>query len=473
METLMFGQKQTSQPDIAAPQASAPATTAAVSPVPEGRTVTTSPVRRTLAEGNEALVRSDLFRIIRNGVFTSMNVSAAVGKTRDQMKPGVEQLVLEIAGHERLNITISEQSQIVSELLNDMFGVGPIEPLLADDSVTDVLVNGPDQVYVERHGRLELTPYKFRDNAHVVNVAQRIAASVGRRVDESSPMVDARLADGSRVNVILPPLAIHGACIAIRKFSKRNITLHRMAQQGNMSVQMSDVLKLASACRLNIIVSGGTGSGKTTLLNALSHFIGDGERVITIEDAAELQLQQPHVVSLETRPENAEGLGGVAQRDLVRNALRMRPDRIILGETRGPEAFDVLQAMNTGHDGSMTTIHANTPRDAITRLESMVMMANGNLPLVSIRRQIASAVHLLVQIERMRDGVRRVTRITELVGMEGDVIITQDLFTFRYDASAYNEEVKGVFETAALRPSFCERAAYYGVEDALLEAMRP
>jgi pilus assembly protein CpaF len=324
METLMFGQKQTSQPDIAAPQASAPATTAAVSPVPEGRTVTTSPVRRTLAEGNEALVRSDLFRIIRNGVFTSMNVSAAVGKTRDQMKPGVEQLVLEIAGHERLNITISEQSQIVSELLNDMFGVGPIEPLLADDSVTDVLVNGPDQVYVERHGRLELTPYKFRDNAHVVNVAQRIAASVGRRVDESSPMVDARLADGSRVNVILPPLAIHGACIAIRKFSKRNITLHRMAQQGNMSVQMSDVLKLASACRLNIIVSGGTGSGKTTLLNALSHFIGDGERVITIEDAAELQLQQPHVVSLETRPENAEGLGGVAQRGVPKRLMYCR-----------------------------------------------------------------------------------------------------------------------------------------------------
>ncbi|MGF6902254.1 CpaF family protein [Paraburkholderia sp. GAS348] len=469
----MFGQKQPPQPDALETQADTGARLIAVPPVRADAALATLPERPALAEGNEALVRSDLFRIIRNGVFTSMNASAAVGKTREQMKPGVEQLVLEIAAHERLNITISEQGQIVSELLNDMFGVGPIEPLLADDSVTDVLVNGPDQVYVERHGRLELTPYKFRDNAHVVNVAQRIAAGVGRRVDESSPMVDARLADGSRVNVILPPLAIHGACIAIRKFSKRNITLHRMAQQGNMSVQMSNVLKLASTCRLNIIVSGGTGSGKTTLLNALSHFIGDRERVITIEDAAELQLQQPHVVSLETRPENAEGLGGVAQRDLVRNALRMRPDRIILGETRGPEAFDVLQAMNTGHDGSMTTIHANTPRDAITRLESMVMMANGNLPLMSIRRQIASAVHLLVQIERMRDGVRRVTRITELVGMEGDVIITQDLFTFRYDASAYNEEVKGVFETAALRPAFCERAAYYGVEDALLEAMAP
>jgi pilus assembly protein CpaF len=358
-------------------------------------------------------------------------------------------------------------------LLNDMFGLGPIEPLLADDTITDVLVNGPDQVWVERHGRLELTNCKFRDNTHVTNVAQRIAAGVGRRVDESSPMVDARLADGSRVNVVLPPLAIHGASISIRKFSKRNITLHRMSQQGNMSGAMATVLKLASTCRLNVIVSGGTGSGKTTLLNALSHFIGHGERTVTIEDAAELQLVQPHVVSLETRPENAEGLGAVTQRDLVRNALRMRPDRIILGETRGSEAFDVLQAMNTGHDGSMTTIHANTPRDGITRLESMVMMANGNLPLLSIRRQIASAVHMIVQIERMRDGMRRVTRITELVGMEGEVIITQDLFTFRYDASAYSEEVKGVFETGAVRPAFAARAAYYGLEDALLEAMRP
>jgi pilus assembly protein CpaF len=387
--------------------------------------------------GNETLVRSELFKTIRTGVFSLMNASAAVGRTREQMKLGVEQLVVEIAEREHLNITIAEQ------------------------------------VYVERHGRLELTPFKFRDNTHVINVAQRIAAGVGRRVDESSPMVDARLADGSRVNVVLPPLAIHGATISIRKFSKRNITLHRMAQQGNMSQQMANLLKLASTCRLNIIVSGGTGSGKTTLLNALSHFIGLGERTITIEDAAELQLVQPHVVSLETRPENAEGLGGVAQRDLVRNALRMRPDRIILGETRGPEAFDVLQAMNTGHDGSMTTIHANTPRDGITRLESMVMMANGNLPLLSIRRQIASAVHLIVQIERMRDGMRRVTRITELVGMEGDVIITQDLFTFRYDATAYSEEVKGVYESALVRPAFSARAAYYGLEDALLEAMRP
>ncbi|TCF97424.1 secretion system protein E, partial [Paraburkholderia strydomiana] len=424
-------------------------------------------------EGSDALVRSELFRVVRDGVLGAINASVVVGRTREQMAPMVEQLVASVSEHERLNVTTSEQRQIVFELLNDMFGLGPIEPLLMDETISDVLVNGPDQVYVERHGRLELTPYKFRDNAHVISIAQRIAAGVGRRVDESSPMVDARLADGSRVNVVLPPLAIHGASISIRKFSKRNITLHRMAQQGNMSPAMATVLKLASTCRLNIIVSGGTGSGKTTLLNALSHFIGHGERTVTIEDAAELRLVQPHVVSLETRPENAEGLGGVTQRDLVRNALRMRPDRIILGETRGAEAFDVLQAMNTGHDGSMTTIHANSPRDGITRLESMVMMANGNLPLLSIRRQIASAVHMIVQIERMRDGMRRVTRLTELVGMEGDVIITQDLFTFAYDASAYSEEVKGVYQCAAVRPSFAPRAAYYGLEDALMEAMKP
>jgi len=423
-------------------------------------------------DAGESLIRSETFKTIRAAVFATMNMSAALMSTRDQVRVGIEQITLDVVGRERMSVTQTEQNLIVNEILNDMFGVGPIEPLLADDTVTDILVNGPDQVYVERHGRLELTDLKFRDDAHVISVAKRIAAAIGRRVDESSPMVDARLADGSRVNVVLPPLSLKGACIAIRKFSKLNITLQRMAAQGNLSSAMANVLEIASACRLNIVISGGTGSGKTTLLNALSHFIDERERVLTIEDAAELQLQQPHVVSLETRPENAEGTGGVSQRDLVRNALRMRPDRIILGETRGAEAFDVLQAMNTGHDGSMTTIHANTPRDAITRLESMVMMANGNLPLLSIRRQIASAVNVILQIERMRDGVRRVTRITELAGMEGDVIITQDLFNFRYDSSSFGEEVKGVFECSSLRPVFADRAAYYGLEETLQEAMR-
>ncbi|WP_050454314.1 CpaF family protein [Candidatus Burkholderia verschuerenii] len=450
-------------------EATAPAASASA-PMPEP-SWTMAEARRAAPPSSEPMVRSAVFRAVRTGVFASMNASAAVGKTRDQMRGTVEQMVATVAEREYLNVTMAVQKLMVEELLNDMFGLGPIEPLLADESVTDVLVNGPDQVFVERRGRLELTPYKFRDNLHVITVAQRIANVAGRRVDESSPMVDARLADGSRVNVVLPPLALKGAAISIRKFPKRKITLDIMVEQANLSANMAKLLKLASLCRLNIVVAGGTGSGKTTLLNALSYHIGDGERIVTIEDAAELHLQQPHVVSLEMRPENTEGLGGVNQRDLVRNSLRMRPDRIILGETRGPEAFDVLQAMNTGHDGSMTTIHANTPRDAITRLESMVTMANGNLPLMSIRRQIASAVHMFVQIERMRDGLRRITRITELVGMEGDVIITQDLFTFCYDATAFGEKVKGNFERQSIRPAFYERATYYGVQDAMMEAM--
>ncbi len=419
----------------------------------------------------QTLIRSDAFRLIRARVLSQMNVSAAVMQTREQAQIELTRTVAGIIESERLKMAMAEQSQIIDEMLNDMFGVGPIEPLLADESVTDILVNGADQVYVERYGKLELTPLKFRDNAHVVNVAQRIAASVGRRVDESSPMVDARLPDGSRVNVVLPPLAIKGACIAIRKFAKRDITLARMTAHGSLSRAMARTLEIASACRLNIVISGGTGSGKTTLLNAMSHFIDVRERIVTIEDAAELQLQQPHVVSLETRLENAEGAGAVSQRDLVRNALRMRPDRIILGETRGPEAFDVLQAMNTGHDGSMTTIHANTPRDAITRLESMVIMANGNLPLISIRRQIASAVQLIVQTERMRDGVRRITHITEIVGLEGDVILTQDLFTFKYDDGATTEHVRGRFEGTSLRPAFAAQAAHFGLEESLLKAI--
>ncbi|WP_437437787.1 CpaF family protein [Trinickia violacea] len=423
-------------------------------------------------DSHEELIRSERFETIRAAVFASMNLSAALMKSRGEVRAGIDEIARHAIEREQLKITGSEQVQIVDAILNDMFGVGPIEPLLADDTVTDILVNGADQVYVERQGKLELTPLKFRDDAHVVNVAQRIAAAVGRRVDESSPMVDARLADGSRVNVVLPPIAMRGPSISIRKFAKRDITLARMAQQGNLSPAILQVLKIACMCRLNVVISGGTGSGKTTLLNAMSQHIEAHERIVTIEDAAELQLQQPHVVSLETRPENTEGTGGVSQRDLVRNALRMRPDRIILGEIRGPEAFDVLQAMNTGHDGSMTTIHANTPRDAISRLESMVMMANANLQLLSIRRQIASAVHLIVQIERMRDGMRRITRITEIVGMEGDVVISQDLFAFRQNAGASLDDVTGAFESTSIRPAFAARAAYYGVEDALIEALR-
>lgn len=352
-----------------------------------------------------------------------------------------------------------------------MVGLGPLEPLLRDDTITDIMVNGPYRVYIERRGKLELTDVQFRDHAHLMNVAQRIATRVGRRVDETSPICDARLEDGSRVNIIAPPLAIDGCAISIRKFSRKSITLDTMVRQQNISEPLAKVLKIAAACRLNIVISGGTGSGKTTMLNALSQLIDHGERIVTIEDAAELQLQQPHVVRLETRPPNLEGQGEVTMRDLVKNALRMRPDRIICGEVRGPEALDMLQAMNTGHDGSMCTLHANTPREAITRIENMVMMATASLPTKAIRQQIVGAVNLIIQVARMRDGVRRVTHVTELVGMEGDVVTTQDLFTYEYQGEGRDGLLIGTFKAHPVRPHFLKRAAYYGLDRALMAAM--
>jgi pilus assembly protein CpaF len=411
------------------------------------------------------------FDFIRKRLFARINVSAAVLSGRERLEREIGPVVAEIASAERLRMTSEEQERIVDLLLDDMFGLGPIEPLLADDTVTDILVNGPGQIYIERRGLLELTSIVFRDNDHVVNVAQRIAASIGRRVDETSPMVDARLADGSRVNIVLPPLAIDGACISIRKFSRRRIDIVAMVKHRNLSLSMGKLLAIAARSRLNMIISGGTGSGKTTLLNALSRLIDRRERVVTIEDAAELQLQQPHVVRLETRPPSIEGTGEINQRDLMRNALRMRPDRIILGETRGPEAFDVLQAMNTGHDGSMSTIHANSPRDALVRLENMVVAANPNLPIRAIRSQIVSAVHLIIQIARMRDGVRRVLQITEITGLEGDIITMHDLFSFVYDDTEFSEQVSGRYVCNRVRPYFAERARYFGLEEDLMTCM--
>ncbi|ATA22960.1 CpaF family protein [Brenneria goodwinii] len=479
---MSFGRKPVEQVNVSPPDEIIPATDVREQSKPANDVLTDRetlldkepPVATYRLSGNaDTVVRSVHYAQIRQTVFATIDVSSALQRTRDEVRLDVETIIAETVVAEGLAMTQSEQKLMGQEILNDMFGVGPIEPLLQDDTISDIMVNGPDQIYVERFGKLELTPLKFRDNAHVVSVAQRIASSVGRRVDESSPMVDARLADGSRVNVILPPLAIDGASISIRKFSRKNLTLQRLAAKGSLSPAMARVLEIAAASRLNILISGGTGSGKTTLLNALSRFISVSERIITVEDAAELQLQQPHVLRLETRPANLEGSGKITQGDLVRNALRMRPDRIILGETRGAEALDVLQAMNTGHDGSMTTLHANNPRDALIRLESMVMMANGNLPLYSIRRQIASAVHMIVQVERMRDGTRRITSITELAGMEGDVIVMQELFHFSYDAGAYDDEVRGTYDSSGMRPIFAERARYFGMETALLEAMHP
>lgn len=390
---------------------------------------------------------------------------------RDELRRQIIDLIGEIVIEQRLALSSAEQQLLAGQIVDDMLGFGPLEPLLRDEFVTDIMVNGPWQIYVERKGKLELTDIKFRDNAHVMSIATRIVTGVGRRVDESSPICDARLPDGSRVNVIAPPLSIKGCSISIRKFSQKKITLDVMAGTNNISENLCKLLKICGAIRLNIIISGGTGSGKTTLLNALSRMISHGERVVTIEDAAELQLQQPHVVPLETRQANLEGDGEITMRELVKNALRMRPDRIILGEVRGGEAFDLLQAMNTGHDGSMGTLHANNPREALARLENLIGMAGTNLPSKAVRQQIASAVNLIVQIQRMRDGTRRVTHVSEIVGMEGEVIVTQDLFTFEFKGEDETGKLIGEFKSSGIRPNFMHKAQYFGLEQALLEAM--
>lgn len=408
---------------------------------------------------------------IQQVLLERIDTSAAASLPRDQLRKEIFPIVSELLTEQRMQLNSAEREELVEQMLDDMLGLGPLEPLLADESVTDIMVNGAKQVYVERKGKLELTEAQFRDNAHVMTVAQRIVTGVGRRVDESTPLVDARLKDGSRVNIIIPPLAIDGASISIRKFSKKKISIDVMEKQGNISAQMATVLRIASRSRLNIVISGGTGSGKTTLLNALSQMIDAGERIVTIEDAAELQLQQPHVVRLETRPANLEGEGEITMRDLVKNSLRMRPDRIILGEVRGAEAMDMLQAMNTGHDGSLATCHANRPREALMRLENMVGMGAQSLPSKAVKQQIASAVHLIVQISRMRDGMRRITYISEIVGMEGEVITMQDLFTFQYRGEDENGKILGDFVCTGVRPHFLSRAAYYGLDKELMEAM--
>lgn len=389
----------------------------------------------------------------------------------DNLRRQIVDLIHEIAISEKLTLNQSEQQQIANEIIDDMLGLGPLEPLLKDGAITDIMVNGPNQIYIEKKGKLQLSDIKFRDEAQVAAIAQRIVNAVGRRVDESSPICDARLMDGSRVNVIIPPLSLKGTSISIRKFSEKKITLDTMLDQGNISANLAKVLKIAGACRLNIIISGGTGSGKTTLLNAISQMIDHGERIVTIEDAAELQLQQPHVVPLETRPINLEGKGEVTMRDLVKNALRMRPERIILGEVRGAEAIDLLQAMNTGHDGSMGTCHSNSPREALTRMENMVCMAGFDLPQRAIRNMIAGSVNLIIQINRMRDGMRRVTHVTEVVGMEGDVIVTQDLFKFEFEGEDADGNLIGHFKGSGLRPHFTAKAQYYGLDKALLSAI--
>ena len=408
---------------------------------------------------------------IRGQVFQRIEPAVAVRLTKAELMARVDELVAMIANEQRLLLNQPEQHALATSIVDEMVGLGALEPLLRDATVSDILVNGPHMTYVERRGKLELTALQFRNDPHVLHVAQRIASSVGRRIDESSPMLDARLADGSRVNVIIPPLSLKGPCISIRKFSKTMMDLTTFTDIGTVSRELARALEIAARCRLNMIISGGTGSGKTTLLNALSRMIDQGERIITIEDAAELQLQQPHVIQLETRPPNIEGRGEVAQRDLVRNALRMRPDRIIVGEVRGSEAFDMMQAMNTGHNGSMSTIHANSARDALARIENMILMANVNLPTRAILGQIASAIDLVIHTERMRDGVRRVTEVVQVVGMEEDVISLGGLFVYRYKGENPDGTLRGSFEAEFVRPRFLPRLEYYGLASAFLETL--
>ena len=360
-------------------------------------------------------------------------------------------------------IPLGDRERLVEELISEILGLGPIEPLLKDSSVTEVMVNGPDSIYIERKGRLQKTDVRFRNTEHLMHIIDRIVTAVGRRVDESSPMVDARLADGSRVNVIIPPLSLTGPCVTIRKFSKDVLTVDKMIEFGSFDQRMAEFLEDCVKGRLNIVVSGGTGSGKTTLLNVLSSYVPATERIVTLEDSAELQLKQDHVVTLETRPPNIEGEGEVTMRDLVRNALRMRPDRIIVGECRTGEALDMLQAMNTGHDGSMTTAHANSARDALSRLETMVLMSGMELPLRAIRSQIASAVDIIVQIARLRDGSRKIINIAEVTGMEGDIITLQDLFYFENHGLDQDGRITGAFLTSGLRPLCTEKLAMNGV----------
>ena len=406
--------------------------------------------------------------MIYNALMVRIDPNTAVHMTPGELQQETEDFVVQFVNTQGVQLNRREQKQVATDIVNDMIGFGPLEQLLSDDSITDIMVNAPDMVYVERQGRLEKTWVTFRDHAHVLQIAQRIASRIGRRVDEASPMVDARLPDGSRINIITPPVSLNGPVLSIRKFSRRSIDIDAMVRQKNLSLKMAEFLQIATTCRLNLLVSGGTGSGKTTLLNALSQLINPTERIVTIEDAAELRLKQPHVVRLEMRPPNIEGEGAVSIRDLLKNALRMRPDRIVEGEVRGQEAVDMLQAMNTGHDGSMSTIHANRACDALLRLENMITMSDSGVPGKVIQAQIAGGVDMIVQVERMRDGVRRIQEIIEIVGVENDEIKTQTLFQFDYGFEDKEGRLVGEFVARqGTIPCFMEKARYFGLDQKL------
>src|SRR5579859_5991692 len=403
-------------------------------------------------------VKADLHRKILD----RLDLEKLGKATGDSARDEVLILIRNSVNSEAVPLSFAEREQLSREILDEIFGLGPLEPLLKDPTISDILVNRFDRVYVERGGKLEITGLSFKDNQHLMQIIDRIVSRIGRRVDESSPMVDARLQDGSRVNAIIPPLALDGACLSIRRFGRDPITARNMLDNKTLTEPMLEMLSAMVKGRLNLLISGGTGAGKTTVLNVLSGYIPNSERIVTIEDAAELQLKQEHVVRLETRPPNIEGKGAIRQRQLVINSLRMRPDRIVVGEVRGEEAFDMLQAMNTGHEGSLTTVHANSPRDALARVENMVSMANLNIPERAVRHQIASAVHAVVQIARLSDGTRKVITVSEITGMDGDLIGMQDIFSFDRTGTDESGKVRGVFRATGLRPQFADRLATSG-----------
>jgi pilus assembly protein CpaF len=462
------GTLERSPPPAAAARAPEPVRTPAM-PSPPIAPASTVP----LAEDRQ---RSSSFYETKSQVFGALieaiDLSQLAKLDAQSAREEIRDIVNEIITIKNIVMSIAEQEDLLEDICNDVLGYGPLEPLLARDDIADIMVNGPNTVYIEVSGKISKTGVRFRDGAQLMNICQRIVSQVGRRVDESSPICDARLPDGSRVNVIAPPLAIDGAALTIRKFKKDKLTLEQLVKYGSISPEGAEILKIIGRVRCNVVVSGGTGSGKTTLLNCLTRYIDSDERIITCEDAAELQLQQPHVVRLETRPPNLEGEGRVTMTDLVKNCLRMRPERIIVGEVRGPEVFDLLQAMNTGHDGSMGTIHANSPRECLSRMESMIAMGGYSLPAKTVREIIVGSVDVIVQAARLRDGSRRITHITEVLGLEGETPITQDLFVYEMLGEDDDGKIIGRHRSTGIgRPKFWDRARYYGEDKRLAAAL--
>ncbi|MFE1600930.1 CpaF family protein [Methylobacterium sp. ID0610] len=471
----MFGRRPGATAPKPAAAPAAPAPQAAIAPVLQDASPPRAEAQRSVAVTVEAARSEEYYRtksMIFGALIEAIDLAQLARLEADAAREEIRDIVTEIIGLKSVVMSIAEQEDLLDDICNDVLGYGPLEPLLGRDDIADVMVNGANRTYIEVAGKIQLTNVRFRDNQQLMNICQRIVSQVGRRVDESSPICDARLPDGSRVNVIAPPLAIDGPALTIRKFKKDKLTLDQLVRFGSISPEGAKILQIIGRVRCNVVVSGGTGSGKTTLLNCLTRYIEDDERIITCEDAAELQLQQPHVVRLETRPPNLEGQGQITMRDLIKNCLRMRPERIIVGEVRGPEAFDLLQAMNTGHDGSMGTLHANSPRECLSRIESMISMGGYSLPSKTIREMIAGSIDVIVQAARLRDGSRRITHISEVMGMEGDVIITQDLFVYEVTGEDANGRLVGRHRSTGIgRPRFWDRARYYGEDRALAAAL--